>query len=58
MICPVCGAEGLRVKDTRLDEDGNRVRRIRECPECLTHFRTWEQIERVIPPHRRKETAP
>lgn len=62
MTCPVCGAEGLRVKDTRLSEDDNRVRRTRVCPECLTHFRTGEQIERVIPPavlpHHRKELDP
>ncbi|MBI5831885.1 MAG: transcriptional repressor NrdR [Armatimonadetes bacterium] len=49
MICPVCGAES-RVLDSRTAEDGESVRRRRECTgaECRTRFTTYERIEQRI----------
>src|ERR1039458_1860934 len=46
MHCPVCGAES-RVLDSRTAEDGESVRRRRECqaPGCQTRFTTYERIE-------------
>jgi transcriptional repressor NrdR len=34
MHCPFCQHEDTRVIDSRLTEDGNTVRRRRECPQC------------------------
>ena len=49
MICPVCGTES-RVLDSRTAEDGESVRRRRECTnaECRTRFTTYERIEQRI----------
>jgi transcriptional repressor NrdR len=46
MRCPVCGAES-RVLDSRTADDGESVRRRRECQAdgCQTRFTTYERIE-------------
>ncbi len=46
MHCPVCGSD-TRVLDSRTAEDGESIRRRRECrgPECRTRFTTYERIE-------------
>lgn len=49
MRCPFCAAPDTRVIDSRLVEEGERVRRRRECPTCLARFSTWEQAELSFP---------
>jgi transcriptional repressor NrdR len=49
MHCPFCNAEDTRVIDSRLVEDGARVRRRRECADCSTRFTTYEESECFIP---------
>ncbi len=46
MNCPVCGAD-TRVLDSRTAEDGESIRRRRECvvPDCRARFTTYERIE-------------
>ena len=46
MDCPVCGGD-TRVLDSRTAEDGESIRRRRECrdPGCRTRFTTYERIE-------------
>lgn len=46
MKCPVCGFD-TRVLDSRTAEDGESIRRRRECrrPSCRTRFTTYERIE-------------
>lgn len=39
--CPNCGAPKTINIDTR-DTPPNRVRRRKKCPECGTHFTTYE----------------
>ncbi len=49
MRCPFCGADDTRVIDSRLANDGDQVRRRRECLSCLERFRTYETAELVMP---------
>lgn len=44
MNCPYCGGES-RVVDSRPTEDGNAVRRRRECLHCSRRFTTYEIVE-------------
>ena len=45
--CPFCGFFDTKVLDSRSAEDGNYIRRRRECSECLKRFTTYEKIEDV-----------
>lgn len=45
MKCPYCGAEDSKVIDSRPTEDGERIRRRRECLSCRMRFTTYEIIE-------------
>ena len=45
MKCPVCGCPDLKVIDSRPIEEGNSIRRRRECPKCNKRFTTFEMIE-------------
>ena len=47
MKCPYCGAEDARVVDSRQADEGNAIRRRRECAACLKRFNTFETIETV-----------
>ena len=49
MICPFCSAPDTRVIDSRLADDGNQVRRRRECAECGERFTTYENAELNLP---------
>ncbi len=42
MNCPFCRAADSRVIDSRAVEDGNAIRRRRECPACERRFSTLE----------------
>lgn len=49
MRCPFCGAPDTRVIDSRLANDGDQVRRRRECAECGERFTTYESVELSLP---------
>lgn len=45
MKCPYCGYEESKVIDSRPTDEGERIRRRRECLECARRFTTYEIIE-------------
>lgn len=47
MKCPYCGYEESKVIDSRSADDGERIRRRRECLKCSKRFTTYEIIETV-----------
>lgn len=47
MKCPFCGNADSKVVDSRLTDEGNRIRRRRECDRCAQRFTTYEAIETV-----------
>jgi len=49
MQCPFCSAEETKVIDSRLANDGDAVRRRRECLSCSERFTTYETAELVMP---------
>ncbi|MFM8333203.1 MAG: transcriptional regulator NrdR [Candidatus Methylumidiphilus sp.] len=49
MRCPYCGAQDTRVTDSRLSQEGDQVRRRRECAECRERFTTYEVVELNLP---------
>lgn len=49
MRCPFCSAQDTRVIDSRLVNDGDQVRRRRECTVCKERFTTFEMAELSLP---------
>jgi len=49
MHCPFCPADDSRVIDSRVVEEGNAVRRRRECEVCGKRFSTFERAEVRLP---------
>lgn len=49
MRCPFCSADETRVVDSRLGDDGDVVRRRRECEVCKERFTTFERAELRLP---------
>ena len=47
MKCPYCGYEESKVIDSRPTDEGERIRRRRECLKCTKRFTTYEIIETV-----------
>lgn len=47
MRCIYCGCEESRVIDSRSTEDGNSIRRRRECEGCGRRFTTYEKIDTI-----------
>ncbi len=47
MKCPYCGKDNTRVIDSRPADDGDSIRRRRECDECHKRFTTYEKVELV-----------
>lgn len=47
MRCPACNFPDSKVIDSRPIEDGNSIRRRRECLACAKRFTTFEVIEAV-----------
>ena len=45
--CPFCGFEESKVIDSRPTDEGERIRRRRECMRCAKRFTTYEIIESV-----------
>ena len=50
MKCPFCTSDDTRVIDSRLADNGEMVRRRRECQACNERFTTFERSE-LRPPH-------
>ena len=49
MKCPYCKTDDTGVVDSRLSDDGDSVRRRRECQECGKRFTTYERVELQMP---------
>jgi len=49
MKCPFCSTEDTRVVDSREADDGDAVRRRRECAACGERFTTYEHAELKMP---------
>lgn len=49
MYCPFCNALDTQVIDSRLNREGNHVRRRRECLICKERFTTYETAELTLP---------
>ena len=47
MKCPFCGYEESKVVDSRPTEEGQVIRRRRECLDCTKRFTTYEKIEDI-----------
>jgi transcriptional repressor NrdR len=49
MKCPFCGHNDTQVVETRVAEDGDRVRRRRQCVACEKRFTTYERPDVSFP---------
>lgn len=49
MQCPFCKAPDTRVIDSRLAEEGEQIRRRRECERCSQRFNTFEKAQLLMP---------
>jgi len=49
MKCPFCAADETTVADTRINDDGDIVRRRRRCLSCDKRFTTYERAEIRLP---------
>lgn len=47
MKCPYCGFAESKVIDSRPTEEGNSIRRRRECLKCQKRFTTYEKLETI-----------
>ena len=45
MKCPYCRSDNDKVIDSRTSEDGQAVRRRRQCVSCLRRYTTYERVE-------------
>ena len=45
MRCPFCGNLETQVKDSRISDDGEAIKRRRYCPACDSRFTTFERIQ-------------
>ena len=45
MKCPFCGDQESKVVDSRRSEEGDSIRRRRECMACQRRFTTYEIVE-------------
>ncbi len=49
MKCPFCGADDTQVIDSRVNEEGNSIRRRRRCASCDKRFTTFETADLHLP---------
>lgn len=45
MRCPFCGNLETQVKDSRISEDKESIKRRRYCPDCDCRFTTFERVQ-------------
>ncbi|MBN1912156.1 MAG: transcriptional repressor NrdR [Pirellulales bacterium] len=48
MNCPFCHEDNDRVVDSRASEDGQAIRRRRECLACKRRYTTYERVEQTV----------
>jgi transcriptional repressor NrdR len=46
--CPYCSGEDSKVLDSRASDEGEAIRRRRECLGCRRRFTTFERAERLV----------
>lgn len=49
MKCPFCGALDTQVIDSRVNDEGDTIRRRRRCASCEKRFTTYETAELHLP---------
>lgn len=49
MKCPFCGAEDTQVIDSRVNDEGDSIRRRRRCASCEKRFTTYETADLQLP---------
>ena len=49
MKCPFCQCEDTKVTDSRLADNGESVRRRRQCDSCDARFTSYERVELELP---------
>ena len=49
MRCPFCGADETQVIDSRVNDEGDSIRRRRRCASCDKRFTTYETAELHLP---------
>jgi transcriptional repressor NrdR len=49
MKCPFCGSTDTQVVETRVAEDGDFIRRRRQCAACEKRFTTYERPDVTFP---------
>ncbi len=49
MKCPFCGHADTQVVETRISEDGDFIRRRRQCGACEKRFTTYERPDIAFP---------
>ena len=49
MKCPFCKNPDTQVLDSRVNEEGDSIRRRRRCPSCDKRFTTYENVELRMP---------
>ena len=49
MKCPFCGNADTQVVETRVSEEGDFIRRRRQCADCEKRFTTYERPEVSFP---------
>jgi transcriptional repressor NrdR len=49
MKCPFCGNQDTQVVETRVSEDGDFIRRRRQCGSCEKRFTTYERPDVNFP---------
>ena len=49
MRCPFCGTDDTQVVDSRVNDEGNSIRRRRRCSKCNKRFTTYESVELTLP---------
>lgn len=45
MRCPFCNHQDTQVKDSRISDDAEAVKRRRYCPNCDSRFTTFERVQ-------------
>ncbi len=49
MRCPFCGTADTQVVDSRVNDEGNSIRRRRRCSSWDKRFTTYESVELTLP---------
>lgn len=48
MKCPFCASTDTQVLESRTGEDGDSIRRRRECAKCSKRFTTYEEVKKSV----------